>query len=123
MKRKVLIVDDELDVLKILNKRLSSAGYEVIEAQNGKDAIAQAKNQQPDLIILDIIMPGMGGAKTAEILKTDPLTERIPVIFLTCLLAKEEEEGGVGKIVGGKYFIAKPYNPDELVEVIRKHVG
>jgi len=123
VKKKILIVDDEPDVLKVLNKRLTQAGYEVIEAQSGKDAIIEAQNQQPDIIILDIIMPDMDGARTAEALKNDPLTSRIPVIFLTCLLTKEEEEGEAGKIISGKYFIAKPYNPDELIEAITRHIG
>ncbi len=118
-----MIVDDEPDVLKLLNKRLSEVGYEVIEAQSGNEAIAKAKGQQPDLIILDIIMPDMDGAKTAEVLQSEPLTKNIPVIFLTCLLTKEEEEGKIGKIIGGKYFIAKPYNPNELIEAITKHIG
>jgi len=71
------------------------------------------------LIVLDIIMPGMDGAETAAALKGDPQTKDIPVVFLTCLFT-EKEEKKEGHVVGGKYFIAKPYNPDEMLEIVAR---
>jgi len=120
MQKKILIVDDEKDVLEVLERRLSNAGYLVLKAENGKDAIMMAKSQHPDLIMLDIIMPDMDGAEAADILKSDPETKDIPIIFLTCLLTKEEVEGR--KSISGRCFIAKPYNPDELLEAVQKHI-
>lgn len=117
MQKKILIVDDQKDVLKVLDKRLSGAGYSVIKAESGKDALLLAKAEHPDLIILDIIMPEMDGAETANILKNDPQTKDIPVIFLTCLFTEKEEQKE-DHVVGGKYFIAKPYNPNEMLEIV-----
>ena len=117
----ILIVDDEKDVLVVLDKRLTSAGYDVVKAENGKDAIIIAKRDRPDLIVLDIAMPGMGGGEVAKILKSDPETKDITIIFLTALLEKIDQEGK--RLIGGMQFIAKPYNPAELLEVIRKNIG
>ncbi len=117
MKKKILIVDDQKDVLKVLDKRFSGAGYAVIKAENGKDALLLAKAEHPDLIILDIIMPVMDGAETAAVLKEDPQTKDIPVIFLTCLFTEKEEQKE-GHVVGGKFFIAKPYNPNEMLAIV-----
>jgi len=116
MQKKILIVDDQEDVLKVLDKRLSGAGYAVSKAKNGKEALLLAKAEHPDLIILDIIMPEMDGAETAAVLKKDPQTKDIPVIFLTCLFTEKDEKEG--HVVGGKYFIAKPYNPDEMLGIV-----
>jgi len=121
MQKKVLIVDDEEDVLRVVGRRLSDAGYAVIQASNGKEAILLAKKQQPNLIILDIIMPEMDGGEAAQILKSDPLTKNIPILFLTCLLTKEEEK--TEKIIAGSYFIAKPYNPEELMREVKRQLG
>jgi two-component system sensor histidine kinase/response regulator len=117
-KKKILIVDDEVDMLRILRRTLSIAGYSVIKTTNGKDAIIRAKKEHPNLIILDIAMPDMGGGETANILKNDPSTKDIPIIFLTCLLTKDEEE----KDIGSSYFVAKPYDPDKLLKEVSKHL-
>lgn len=114
--KKILVVDDETDVLKVIDKRLSGAGYSVLKALCGRDAIDIAKRERPDLILLDILMPGMDGGEVAAALRSEPLTKDIPVVFLTCLVRKGEEESvGEG---AGKYFVAKPYDPDELLREI-----
>lgn len=120
-KKKILIVDDEADVLKVLNKRLTAAGYNVIQASSGREAIISAKKEQPQLIILDILMPEMDGGDVANRLKNDPATKNIPVIFLTCLVRKEEEKN-VEDIAAGRYFVAKPFNADELLAEIKEHL-
>lgn len=120
-KKKILIVDDEADVLKVLDKRLTSAGYEVIQASNGREAIISAKKERPQLIILDILMPEMDGGDVANRLKNDPATKDIPVIFLTCLVRKEEEKN-VEDVGAGRYFVAKPFNADELLAEIKEHL-
>jgi CheY-like chemotaxis protein len=119
--KKILIVDDEKDVLMVLEKRLTAAGYEVVKANNGKDAIIIAKRERPDLILLDIAMPEMSGGEAAKILKSDPDTKDITIIFLTALLEKIDKEGE--RLIGGMQFIAKPYKPEELLEIIRKNIG
>ena len=106
---KVLVVDDEKDAVAILEKELTAKGYSVIAADNGSSALNLAKSEHPDLIILDIWMPGMDGAEVAEKLGEDAGTKDIPVIFLTCLFQKREGEDE-GRVVAGKVLIAKPYS-------------
>jgi CheY-like chemotaxis protein len=120
-KKKVLIVDDERDALFILEKELTAKGYSVIAADNGSSALNLAKSEHPDLIILDIWMPGMDGPEVAAKLQENPRTKDIPVIFLTCLFQKSEEEEG--RVVAGKVLIAKPYSIDALTTQIEKLVN
>lgn len=120
-RQKILIVDDEKDALTVLEKRLSTAGYSVIKADNGKDAVRLAKDEQPDLILLDIGMPFMDGGMVAEALKNDPITKDIPIVFLTCLFTKRDE-AREGHIIADNFFIAKPYNPEELLREIKKQL-
>jgi CheY-like chemotaxis protein len=116
--KKVLIVDDEKDTLLMLGKRLTAGGYSVITATNGKDAIALAKSQHPDIIILDIIMPGMEGGEVAAELKDYPSTRNIPVILLTAMLTKAEEEK-YDSMVGGHITLAKPLDAEKLLEEMK----
>ena len=120
-KKKILIVDDDKDVLSVLEKRLTAEKYSVITANNGQDAIILAKAQRPDLIMLDIIMPGIDGAEVAGKLREDPETKNIPVIFLTCMLTPEEEKQKRHH-VAENIFIAKPYDIKELLSEIKKIV-
>ncbi|HAJ56928.1 MAG TPA: two-component system response regulator [Candidatus Omnitrophica bacterium] len=121
-KKKILAVDDELEVLTLLEKRLSSAGYDVVTATNGKEAVELAKRERPALIVLDILMPGMDGSETAAVLHDDPNTKDIPILFLTCLFTKREEQFE-GHEVGHNFFIAKPYDPADLLTEITKIIG
>ncbi len=121
-KKKILIVDDERDTLFILEGELAGRGYSVISADNGSDAINLAKSEYPDLIILDIWMPGMDGTEVAAWLKEDPKTKHIPVIFLTCLFQKKEGEEQ-GRVVAGEVIIAKPYSIEGLSAQIERLVN
>ncbi|MFB3919814.1 MAG: response regulator [Candidatus Velamenicoccus archaeovorus] len=119
---KILAVDDEPSVLTLLEKRLQAAGYEVLTATNGKDAVDVARREKPALIILDILMPGMDGSETAAILHEDAKTKDIPILFLTCLYTKREEQTE-GHELGHNFFLAKPYDPKELLEEIHRLIG
>jgi len=112
--KKILIVDDEKDVLLMLEKRLTAEGYSVITTTKSTNAIALAKSQHPDLIILDIIMPGMDGGEVAAKLREHPLTRSIPVIFLTALLSKTEEYQE-NRMIGSNITFAKPFDTEELL--------
>ncbi len=116
--KKILVVDDEKDVLFMLEKRLKAEGYSVITTTNGKNAIALAQSQRPDIIILDIVMPGMDGAEVAATLKEHLLTRSIPVIFLTGLLSKEEELQE-NHMIGSHITFAKPFDTEELLAQIK----
>ena len=121
-KKKILIVDDEPDVLTLLSERLVKAGYEIIKATSGREAIEIAANKSPNLIVLDIAMPGMDGSEAASILRVNPKTKDIPILFLTCLFTKQEEKV-CGHLLGQNFFIAKPYDAVELLSEIDKRVN
>jgi DNA-binding response OmpR family regulator len=117
--KKILIVDDEEDALQMLEKRLTSEGYSVITATNGADAIGLALLQQPDIIILDVLMPEMEGEEVAAKLKEYPRTKNIPLIYLTAMFTKEEEDRFRSKPTGNVIFV-KPLDTDRLLERIKK---
>ncbi|MBI4549779.1 MAG: diguanylate cyclase [Candidatus Omnitrophica bacterium] len=110
---KILVVDDEPDLVLILTKRISEAGYEVVCAENGIQALSAIKNSPPDLIVLDIMMPGMGGLELKRILNEDPTTADIPVIFLS---AKAQVENKVeGLRLKADDYMTKPFEAPELL--------
>src|SRR4030065_377854 len=113
MKQTILIVDDENDILTRLKYNLEKAGFMVISAQDGPEAVNTAKKERPDLIILDIMLPGMEGTEVCKSLKGEEATRHIPIIMLT---AKGEEiDRIVGFELGVDDYIIKPFSPRELV--------
>lgn len=117
---RVLIVDDEQRIIKFLDLKLKASGYEVITASNGMEALAQVQTQEPDLVVLDVIMPGIDGFET---LKQIRAVSPVPVIILSAV------EGNIDKIKGLKLgaddYLSKPFNPDELVariEAVRRRM-
>jgi len=122
MPQKILVVDDEPDIVKVLVARLKENGYETITAFDGNQALVQAEHYQPHLIILDIMMPGMDGTEAAQKLKENPKTQDIPIIFLSALQTKTEEQGE-GDRIGGNVILAKPFEIDILLKKIREMAG
>jgi len=114
MKRKVLIIDDEPDIREIVRIYLSDEGYDVIEADNGHDGILKAQELKPDLIVLDIMMPGINGFEVAKHLKDDPNTQDIPIIILSVLAHDSQYRQGILD------YISKPFRQEELVNTIHK---
>jgi CheY-like chemotaxis protein len=117
-KKKILIVDDERDIVRALTIRLQGAGYEVVTAFDGAQGIFMAHKEQPDLIILDIRMPAGNGFSVAEKLKQAPNTLPIPVIFLTGSPEKDSEERAM--TLGARFYVKKPYDPEELLDAVRR---
>ena len=117
-KKKILIVDDERDILKALMIRLQGAGYEVVTAFDGAQAIFVAHKEKPDLILLDIRMPAGNGFSVAEKLKHSVNTLSIPVIFLTGSPERNAEERAM--TLGARFYIKKPYDPEELLDAITR---
>ncbi len=119
MKRgKVLVVDDEINITQILEFSIGAEGYEVISASNGEEAIEKARSEQPDLIILDIMMPRIDGYEACRILKANPVTKNIPVLLLT---AKGRDiDKRLGYEVGATDYIVKPFSPNKLIDRIHK---
>lgn len=117
-KRKILIVDDERDIVKGLTIRLQGAGYEVVAAFDGAQAIFVAHKENPDLILLDIRMPAANGFSVAEKLKHSANTSSIPVIFLTGSPERNSEEKAIS--LGARFYVKKPYDPEELLDAIKR---
>jgi DNA-binding response OmpR family regulator len=117
-KKKILIVDDERDIVKTLMIRLQGAGYEVVTAFDGAQGIFVAHKEKPDLILLDIRMPAGNGFSVAEKLKHSMNTSSIPVIFLTGSPEKNAEERAM--TLGARFYIKKPYDPEELLDAIKR---
>jgi DNA-binding response OmpR family regulator len=118
MAKKILIVDDEKDVLLLLEKGLIAEGYSVITADNGNDALVLARSERPDLIILDVLLPDVDGPEVNNKLKEKPETKDVPVIFLTGMFP-EREEKVEGRVVAGKIMFEKPYDIEKLLTAIK----
>ena len=118
-RKNILIVDDEKDVLSVLEKGLTAEGYSVITASSGNDAVGLAKSRRPDLIILDVLLPDMDSSEVNRKLKEDPETKDIPVIFLTGMFPRREDEQG-WRMVAGHVLFEKPYDILELITVIEE---
>ena len=113
MKPKVLVVDDEPDAIELIAFNLKTAGYEILTADNGADAIRKAHAFLPDLILLDVMMPEPDGLEVCKILRHDPLTAALPIIMVT---AKSSELDRVlGLELGANDYVIKPFSPRELV--------
>ena len=110
--KKVLVAEDEPDIRGLIVFSLQFAGYEVVQASNGEDAIDVAEREQPDLILLDVRMPKLTGYEACERLKAKETTKHIPVVFLSALSQESEIKYGLG--LGGEEYIIKPFAPDEL---------
>ncbi len=122
MSKRILVVDDEPNIVKMIESRLVANDYEVFTASNGMDGLSKAKEHCPDLIILDILMPEMDGTAMATAMKDDPATKSIPVIFLTCLIEKNQEKD-TRHIIGGNVFFAKPFTGAALLDKIEEIIG
>ena len=116
-KKRILVVDDEIDFVKMLQARLRIEGYEVLVAEDGIKGIQTARKETPDLIILDIMMPGLDGHSVYDTLKKSALTWSIPVIYLTAKTGQADELLAMEK--GARYYLNKPYNPAMLLEMIK----
>lgn len=117
-KENILIVDDEEDVLELVRYNLDKNGYRIETATTGEDALAKARAKLPDLIILDLMLPGIDGLEVCKKLKSDTKTQNIPIIMLT---AKGEETDIVaGLELGADDYVTKPFSPKVLVARVRR---
>ena len=122
-KKRVLVIDDEKEFTELVKLNLEETGrYEVREENKASHGFAAAKQFKPDLILLDILMPDIGGAEVAYQLKNDKDTKNIPITFLTAVITKEETEHQ-SSIIGGHSFIAKPVTAKQLIDAIEKIIG
>jgi DNA-binding response OmpR family regulator len=115
---KVLVVDDDEHILRSLSQYLELEDFRVISASSGPEALRLFAEEKPDLLVLDVMMPGMDGFQVLESLRKDPETAHVPVLMLT---ARDQHNDIVkGYQMGATSYLVKPFNLDELVEAIRE---
>ena len=121
MAKRILIVDDEVQLVEMVKMRLEAAGYEVISAYDGQDGFDKAKKDQPHLIILDLMLPKMDGYKVCGLLKNDARYSKIPIIMFTARAQEEDER--LGKDLGAEEYVTKPFDPKILLSKIKELLG
>lgn len=121
-KAKILLVEDEKMLADMYATKFSMEGYEIVSAYDGKEGLAAARREKPDIILLDIIMPKLDGFAVLKELKQDDATKGIPVILLTNL--GQESDVKRGKELGADdYFVKANHSPQEVVEIVKKTLG
>lgn len=126
MGKKILIVDDEEELLSLIAKSLSNEGYDVTAVTTAEEAMDKARMLVPDLILIDIILPDMEGPEAIRALSEDPLTGNIPVIFLSGIVTYEQKRGDPSTVrVGERLYkaLSKPFSFQELMVEVRKTIG
>jgi len=121
MTKKILLVDDEKDLVETLTLRLEANDYEVIPAYDGQDGLEKARKGKPDLIILDLMLPKMDGYKVCRMLKFDEKYKNIPIIMFTARV--QESDKKMGEEVGANAYITKPFEPQVLLTKIKELLG
>jgi len=120
-KKRILIIEDEPYMVELLKTRLEANNYEVIVAYDGMEGWRKARNEHPDLILLDIMLPGMDGFKICKLLKHDVRYRNVPIIMLTARANKEDMM--MGKEAGADAYIAKPFDSKLLIQKIEELLG
>ena len=119
-KKKILIVEDNLDLTYILLRLVENAGYDSILAINGKEAVEMAAAQMPDLILMDIMMPEMNGFEATRLIRQNPKTRCIPIIAVTAMSSAKDREECLKS--GCSDYMSKPFTPSQLAANIEKHL-
>ena len=118
MAKRILIVDDEPELVKAIEIRLKQAGYEALVAYNGQEGLEQAQKEKPDLILLDLMLPKMDGYKVCAMLKHDGRYMKIPIIMLTARAQETDEK--LGYECGADAFIIKPFQHEAVLAKIKE---
>ena len=119
--KKILIVDDEADIIEILQFVLEAQGYECITALDGEEGLKLARESYPDLIILDVMMPKMNGYKVSRLLKFDEKYKNIPILMITARAQDKDKE--IGEETGADEYITKPFQVDYVIEKVKSYLG
>ena len=117
-KKRILLVDDEKDLVETVTFRLEAAGYEVIPAYDGQEALDKARKEKPDLIILDLMLPKMDGYKVCAMLKRDQRYMNIPIIMFTARAQESDEK--LGYECGANAYITKPFQHEAVLAKIKE---
>lgn len=119
--KKILIADDEQDIVESLKFVLENCNYTCYCAYNGEDGLKLAREIEPDLIILDVMMPRINGYKISRLLKFDAKYKNIPILMVTA--RSQEEDKLIGEETGADEYITKPFDLDEVVKTVQKYLG
>ena len=119
--KRILVVDDETELVDMVKMRLEAAGYDVLTAYDGQEALDKAKSENPDLIILDLMLPKIDGFKVCRMLKFDEKYKNIPIILFSARVQDADKK--MGDEVGGDAYITKPFEPQILLSKIKELLG
>ncbi len=121
MQKKVLIVDDDPDIIMAIRFGLEQEGIACIEAHDGEEALNKAKKERPDLMVLDVMLPGISGYKIARLLKYDRSYASIPIIMLTGRADEKDRE--LGEQTGADAYVTKPFDREAFVDLVKERLG
>jgi len=119
-KKRILVVDDEVDLVETVRFSLELEGFEVLVAHNGEEALNQARKENPDLILLDLMLPKLDGYKVCRLLKFDERYKHIPILMLTA--KTQEKDKTMGMETGANEYITKPFDMDELMKKVKEYL-
>lgn len=118
MAKKILLIDDEPVLVKVLTSRFKTNGYEVVVAIDGQEGLNKARTEKPDLIVMDLMLPKLDGYRVCSLLKLDDNFKHIPIIILTARVQPQDQEKGMQ--AGADAYLLKPFKPEILTEKIRE---
>ena len=116
-KFRILLVDDEPSIVKMVGKRLEVEGFDVVVAMDGQAGLEKARSEQPDLIVLDLMLPKLNGYEVCTMLKQDSRYQTIPIVLFTAKAQEKDEQ--LGRACGANAYVRKPFRAQELLEQIR----
>jgi two-component system alkaline phosphatase synthesis response regulator PhoP len=119
--KRILVVDDEVDLVETIRFPLEMEGFNVLVSYNGEDALNQARKENPDLILLDLMLPKLDGYKVCRLLKFDERYKHIPILMLTA--KTQEKDKLLGKETGADEYITKPFDIDELMKKVKAYLN
>jgi two-component system alkaline phosphatase synthesis response regulator PhoP len=120
-RKKILVVDDEVDLVRTIQFSLEAEGYKVLVSYNGEDALNQSRKENPDLILLDLMLPKLDGYKVCRLLKFDEQYKHIPILMLTA--KTQQKDRLLGMETGADEYITKPFDIEELMEKVKAYLN
>ncbi len=119
--KRILVVDDEVDLVETIRFSLELEGFEILVAYNGEEALNQARKEKPDLILLDLMLPKLDGYKVCRLLKFDERYKHIPILMLTA--KSQDKDKTIGLETGANEYITKPFDMDDLMKKVKHYLG